>query len=460
MVNKAKIGIILPGPGDQLPAGITEWVDTFRKHFDVMLKRLTGRETKWMQPESGYQVHPECEACILMMHAGHPEKMPGDLPEKTLQKAVRLMLSRFPPGGIPDELARIENFDFFTKGPGKGDQGLLSPRQKEYWLKLADLVIDISERFDNRKTGREPDKKETIYLAVGCSGQESERDVLRREFSQWGYRVVPGYDLSCLDAGKLIDHIREQCANSILSVHIIGDEFGTSSGAGNEPVDDMQIRICEEVFSQQRGQPGSGEWPYRFIWLPAGFVPRNEQQSETIQRLKRSAASQPNTEIIQNPLEAFKEIVRKKLLERSVDTKTEKSRQKARKSVYMICDRNDLQKIEPIKKTIFEHGFEPLIIDYGSGKYNLIHEHKQHLVECDGVIVYYGNRNEKWLMSKLKDLLKSPGFGRQKPIPGKAVLKDPGSKVPDIQGLGDLLVIDHNGEPAKALLQPFFDKLT
>lgn len=49
-------------------------------------------------------------------------------------------------------------------------------------------------------------------------------------------------------------------------------------------------------------------------------------------------------------------------------------------------------------------------------------KHIENLRRFDGAIILKGKVNDQWVRMKVLDLLKAPGFGRNKPIQGKAIV--------------------------------------
>jgi hypothetical protein len=49
-------------------------------------------------------------------------------------------------------------------------------------------------------------------------------------------------------------------------------------------------------------------------------------------------------------------------------------------------------------------------------------QHIDNLRVFDGAIIFKGKVNDQWVRMKVLDLLKAPGFGRKKPIQGKAIV--------------------------------------
>ena len=48
----------------------------------------------------------------------------------------------------------------------------------------------------------------------------------------------------------------------------------------------------------------------------------------------------------------------------------------------------------------------------------------ENLRNFDAAIIYKGKVNDQWVRMKVLDLLKAPGFGRNKPIRGKAIVSE------------------------------------
>ena len=87
-------------------------------------------------------------------------------------------------------------------------------------------------------------------------------------------------------------------------------------------------------------------------------------------------------------------------------------------------------------------------------------DHEENLRICDAVLVYYGRGNELWLRRKLRELQKSAGFGRSKPMLSKAIYLAP----PESQEKGRLrtreaLVIPQSETFVPTSLDPFLSQI-
>jgi hypothetical protein len=99
-------------------------------------------------------------------------------------------------------------------------------------------------------------------------------------------------------------------------------------------------------------------------------------------------------------------------------------------------------------------GINALKIDFETGSNNLVNIHKENLVHCDAALIIYGHSNRFWLSSKMKDLMKAPGFGREHPLAAKGLIIRGEDKLSGMQLPGDLIVMDR-----QEALDPFIEKL-
>ena len=140
-------------------------------------------------------------------------------------------------------------------------------------------------------------------------------------------------------------------------------------------------------------------------------------------QLKRNIENLHRTEIIQTPLELFKTLVIGRLRRESVlDLRNTIDGQKGEKFIYLLHSPDDQQESIELANKLSENGLQIGMLDYGRSQIELLKDHKRHLQECDGAIIYYGNSNRPWLTSKIMDLRKAPGMGRKHELESKQVL--------------------------------------
>ena len=125
--------------------------------------------------------------------------------------------------------------------------------------------------------------------------------------------------------------------------------------------------------------------------------------------------------------------------------------------IYLICDQLDLDATPPLEDYLFDRGYEIITPVFEGDAAQVLRDHEENLRLCDAALVYYGAGSELWLRGKLRELLKSAGFGRQKPFLAKAVyVAHPGERRLRAHGVE---VIQASGDFVPASLVPFLRRI-
>jgi hypothetical protein len=93
--------------------------------------------------------------------------------------------------------------------------------------------------------------------------------------------------------------------------------------------------------------------------------------------------------------------------------------------VYLVCDRRDEQAIEPVEDFLIDCGFAVLTPHFEGDIEEISRRHREQLVSCDGVLIYYGAASKAWVETNLTDVLRAPGYGRGKPMRVQTVFVAP-----------------------------------
>jgi hypothetical protein len=293
-------------------------------------------------------------------------------------------------------------------------------------MKMVDIAYDIFDTLIQLKGGSTKSetknifKRKIIYLAETGHDLSVQRNIIKRELQRHGYIVLPNQTLPG-NATDLEKMVRRDVDESNLSIHLIGSAYGEIPDGSDRSVVDLQNR-----FAAEKSQKVGKEKFARLIWIAPVLNNASERQKGFIDNLKRDVDAQEGAEILQTPLEDFKNIVREELL----DTHEKKALDDSgAKSIYPVCDRVDHEDIKPIKEAIEQSGYKVLMPDFEGELLTVRQKHIDNLRNFDAAIIYRGKVNEQWVRMKVLDLLKAPGFGRKKPIKGKAIFTTPGARV-------------------------------
>src|SRR6185503_9116468 len=100
--------------------------------------------------------------------------------------------------------------------------------------------------------------------------------------------------------------------------------------------------------------------------------------------------------------------------------------------IYLICDQADVEAARPVEDFLFDQGFEvvPTLFDEDETRARL--DHEESLCSCDAVLLFQGQAGETWLRRKLREIQKSAGLGRERPLLARGVyLGAPASALKD-----------------------------
>lgn len=302
--------------------------------------------------------------------------------------------------------------------------------EKQYWMKLVDLAHDIHESLLSLKQGESKTevknifKRKTVYLAETCHDISIQRNIIKRELQRHGYVVLPNRTLSS-NLAELEREVRKDLEESSLSIHLIGAAYGEIPEGTDKSIVDIQNTIAADVAITKRNNKDEFS---RLIWISSHSKNASERQKSFIENIKRDTEAQEGAEILQNALEDFKNIIREELSDpHEKDMKDDFMG----KSIYLLHDKIDIPEVRPFKDAIQKSGFKVLEPSFEGELLEVRKNHLKNLRNLDAAIIFKGKVNDQWVQMKVLDLLKAPGFGRKKPILGKAII---GSESTSIDG--------------------------
>lgn len=328
----------------------------------------------------------------------------------------------------PPRLRELLNYDMYQLD---NETGLMKEysdffsqdAEKQYWMKMVDLVYDIHEALIILKGQTKAEvkniyKRKTIYLAETGHDLSIQRNIIRRELQRHGYVVLPNQLLPPRmdDLERIVRRDLEECS---LSVHLIGSAYGEIPEGSDRSVLDIQNKLAAEhaVIKRSRKEEFS-----RLIWIAPNLRNASEKQKAFIESVRRDIEAQEGAEILQNPLEDFKTIMREELVaSRHAHPETVAS---SGKTIYFVHDKVDHQQVLPLVEFIQKSGFNVVFPAFEGDLMEVRKQHIENLRKFDGAIIYKGKVNDQWVRMKVLDLLKAPGFGRNKPIQGKAIVSE------------------------------------
>jgi hypothetical protein len=480
MDQNLTIFLIRPGSPDQVDQPTESWITEFKTNLDFLCKRFLKAKTEIRivtdkdpdQKKSGKDADGYLflmrdtflgnKSYISFLNTLYSEIHSGQDQHHGIGSNIfRIDLSEIS-GDEPAFIQQLPSYDFFRAAENNQGNVLLLPDMKEYWPRFLDLVTDLKivlQKYDSGETGEEETTEAVVYLAATAPDQEQNRDIIRRELLVYGCRVYPDMELN-FSLQELKSYIWKYIEKSRLSIHLLGDQYGSDYPVADIAVTELQLQYVTEYIDTLENDPSlSVQSPLlRMIWLPPEMKPADERQEKLIAQLRRDIEKMSRTEIIQAPLELFKTLIIRKLREPVPKITTDEEVQRdTKKLVYLIHDKRDEEAIQPVSKAIASRGFRTEKISYDNGSPNLINKHKELLMQCDAALIYYHSGSRTWLMSKLSDLLKAPGLGRVSPMLARGILIAGPDPADNISFPKDTLVM--KGKDPLSQLDHFIEKL-
>ena len=157
----------------------------------------------------------------------------------------------------------------------------------------------------------------------------------------------------------------------------------------------------------------------------------DERQRKVIEQLRTDPRIQKGADLLETFLEDLRTVIHERLKEDQKSpsevapepprpsTATVTGRAHAR--LYLIYDQRDALITSPWEDFLFEQKLEVLRPVFEGDEAEIREYHEENLRSCDGALIFYGSGNECWLRRKLRELQKSPGYGRSKPVPIVAI---------------------------------------
>lgn len=367
----------------------------------------------------------------------------------------------------PQEFQKQLGYEFYeidkaTQRPVAFGQGLGKNRDQRYWSKLDDLAWDVKQVLSviNPRgkvasgTSVFAPPQGTVYLAQTTRDLSDERDQIRRALQDHGYDVLPDRELSFVSPAYE-EAVRECVARARLSVHLIGGSYGIiPEGAGSRSV----VRLQNEVAAERSRREDFS----RLLWMPVGLTTQEEMQAQFIESLRTDAATQQGAELLQTPLEELKSVIRRRL-----STNGQRPAPPAHEppKIYLIFDKRDLEGVVELNEYLsVQKNFQvllPLIEEEGAADAEAFDIHKENLLQCDAVLLYYGQANQVWFEIKRRDLTKVAGLDRRSPLAAEGFyVARPATPHKQLFNNPAAVVIKNFGDFSPAALEPFLARVS
>jgi hypothetical protein len=341
-------------------------------------------------------------------------------------RIFKVLKTPIPIEATPPELQPLLGYEFFRIDPDTGrvhelDEIFGPDAQREFWLRLDDLAHDICcvlEVLEGSGTSAGSVKSiadRAIFLAETTSELREQREAIKRDLQQHGYMVLPARSLPMV-APELRTLLRSDLERCRMSIHLVGKIYSFVPEASSESLLEIQNDLAIE-----RGDQGGFA---RLLWIPPGLQVTDERQRYVIEQLRMDPRIQKGADLLETSLEDFRTVIHERLSQAATTEVTSSRKAAPAKNIvqlYLIYDQRDTDVASPWADFLFEKEIEVIHPVFEGDEAEIREYHEENLRNCDAALILYGTASECWLRRKLRELQKSAGYGRTKPVPIVAI---------------------------------------
>ena len=275
----------------------------------------------------------------------------------------------------------------------------------------------------------------TVYLAEATADLEKQRNDIRTELLQFNCRVLPDAPLPS-DRDELIKCVREYLAQSKLSIHLLGANYGTPSARDQRSVPHIQYDLALDMARLKR--------LVQMVWTPEEIQQTEDRQAKLLEQVRNATP-----EFLRTKIEDFKSEIIKKINPANYSN-PEQGSDGDQVNVSLFCHDDDRNAVGPLFNHLTLNEFFQVNLQ----------SHTQLPPTTDGVLLYYGTTDEKWFVNSWKLIQRQSSTARNKPVVAKAIYAgQPSTPEKDLLQSGELLIIKNYGQFNPASLAPFVERI-
>jgi serine/threonine protein kinase len=330
------------------------------------------------------------------------------------------------PPSLESLFARLFGFEFYERDAETGrvrefDEAFGPLLKQRFHERVYDLAHEVGEvlkilrHFKASDSTLKRGARHFVYLATATSELQNERDRIKRELIERGHVVLPEAPLPSVTGNveRAVQACLEKCT---IAIHLLGRHYGVTPEDSCESVQALQVKLTAQRAEQSNLQ--------RLVWIPGNLGSIDPRQSSFIRQVQEDPALHRHAEIIEGNINLLKQDLirrlsppeeKKPLALNSPATGTETPK------IYLICEPRDEDSTAPLEEYLFKQGLEVCFPAFDGTDAEAEALHRENLLTCDAVIVYYGQAPRAWVDIKLREILKAPGYGRSAPIRLQAV---------------------------------------
>ncbi len=290
---------------------------------------------------------------------------------------------------------------------------------KEVYDCLLDMAYGIRVYKERKLVKKEEKVRPSIYLADTTPDAIHYHQALKNELETIGFRVLSPGNINQGEV-KLTSSIKDLLSRSFLSIHLVGRNFGQEVPGTGKSFAEFQLHIAAEFTSENKLEEHTSPLK-RMIWIMPSGKNNESKQDKLIAFIKQESRFFQNSELLETPFESLKTYVHKFLAEHSAVSSEARNDKSEKSNVFVIFEHAVSENIKPLLDWLDQQNMshcQPIFI---GGPEETMPYYRKMLASCKSVVVYYSGENQIWLKTKVNDILKAPGYGRNEPFQSRVL---------------------------------------
>ncbi|HOB93266.1 MAG TPA: toll/interleukin-1 receptor domain-containing protein [Aquabacterium sp.] len=289
---------------------------------------------------------------------------------------------------LPRELAEIGHHAFFNLDPKPWRE--LDPRRDhdDYHERLGRVVFDLMSTLEELHGLQKKRARGTVFVANVAPELLQERERLRSDLRQRGFRVVPEHEI-LWNADDHRERIARDLGEALLCVHLVQRQPSV------EPLTPARTRLQLELAQAEMRQRGR---PPPLVWLQpcaADAAAADPACAALVGFIENDLADQ-GIEVLQGSVEDLKTLVFDSLPQPAPATPP-KPRQ-----VALLVEDNDLADSGPLKTLLADRlGLEPRPLKFNGGAPRDAERLARTLAACPQAVIVWHRQSEDWVFDLL-----------------------------------------------------------
>ena len=302
---------------------------------------------------------------------------------------------------------------------------LMSSADKDYWVKILDVIDLISQQADLKSKRRSVKKQPLIaYIGRTTPDLEGQREILINELNKVGIETLPdSNDIKWSDVTE--DVLIDLLDVSELIIQLIGGKSGMALDDSGKPDLEIEHDIITRFMNGEISRNLSKQkTSSRVIWLPESIEIQDIFQEKLIEKIRKQIGySGWDTELITGSFEQLKEFVLN-LLKSRIAHKVSLAERTLQNSIYLIHEKSVYQDALDVASQLRNYPIDVVLTHDLHLQDRFIRAHHETLQNCDAVLVHYGLNNAQWYESTIKEIIKISKTQRKRPFAFQAVISD------------------------------------